>query len=290
MRQIISFIIGFFAVWSPVYAAPSGDEISLAAGNVLSISSDSESQLNSTIELDWSGIASVPLCGSISLLNLSLQDAHATLSRCLNKFYRKIPDFRLSPVTPRLFAVKAGRRNEKMNIVKVAQGTSVNSVLASAVSAPESNAVIRLISPFGLDLVHPAGAADWSVPFRWRGGESLIIETPATSKSALSIDVLGEVKKVGRFEFKASQSILSIIREAQGLTSAADPEAVTVIRSTSGQKIKSDWDDQNIRIEPGDVIFVPAKSEHGFEKSIRWTGSLLAVINTFFLVILTRKR
>lgn len=290
MKNIIVFLIGFFSYCGQVHAAPSGEEISLAAGNALSISSESESQLNATVELDWSGFASVPLCGSLLLLNMSLAEAHGTLSRCLNKFYRKIPDFRLSQVTPRLFAVKAGRRNEKMNIVKVAQGTSVNSVLASAVSIPESNAVVRLISPFGLDLVHPAGAADWSAPFRWRGGESLIIETPATAKNTLSIDVLGEVKKAGRFDFKASQTILSIIREAQGLTSAADPEAVVVIRSTSGQKIKSDWDDQNIRIEPGDVIFVPAKSEHVFEKSIRWTGSLLAVINTFFLVILTRKR
>jgi protein involved in polysaccharide export with SLBB domain len=261
----------------------------LAAGNTLLLSSSAEAQLNTSIELDWSGQAPVPLCGNFSFLGMSVSEAQESLSRCLKKFFKQTPAFELRLQTPRLFAVKAGWRNEKMSVVRTPQGTSVHSVLAALLPAPDESAVIRLISPFGLDIVLPAGATDWSKPFDWRGGETLIIEKASSDKNQLSIDILGEVKRPGKFDYKPSQSILSAIREAHGPTSAADQDAVVIFRTTSGRKIQTTWYDQATRIEPGDVVYVPSQKENALEKGVRWTGSILTLINTLFLILLARK-
>jgi hypothetical protein len=289
MRRTFSLSIALIQCLCPGWSQASEIDTSLAPGNSFRLSSSNEPQLNGTLELDWMGETTIPLCGKQTLRGMSLTEAHTSIERCLLKFFRKIPSFNLQAITPRQFAVKVGWRNEKMSFVKAPAETSVNSVLASAGPVPSKEAIIRLISPFGLDVVLPAEAPDWKKPFSWRGGESIILENPVVEKSQYFIDVLGEVKKPGKIDYKPAQSILSAIREAHGLTTSADQDSVVIIRTTNGQKIQTRWDDHKTKIEPGDVVFVPAQKENGFEKGLRWTGSLLTLINTFFLVLLARK-
>ncbi|MEY2987753.1 MAG: Capsule biosynthesis GfcC [Pseudomonadota bacterium] len=261
----------------------------LAPGNSIRLTSSDEPQLNVTIELDWMGETIIPLCGKQIMRGMTLKEAHSSISQCLKKYFKNTQNFDLKIVVPPQYSVKVGWRNESTSIVKVPADTSINSILARTGHAPSRETIIRLLSPYGLDIVLPAAASEWTKPFSWRGGESLILEVPVPEKTHYFVDVLGEVKKPGKISYKPAQSILSIIKQAHGLTTTADQDSVVIVRTTTGKKISTRWDDQNTKIEPGDVVYVPAQRESGFEKGLRWTGSILAVINTFFIVMLARK-
>lgn len=289
MRIILSLfaIIGleFFA-----YAKEKSSQFeSLRPGNSIRIMSPDEPLLNGQFELDWTSEVNIPLCGNISFRGLDLPGAELSIKQCLRKFYKRTPHFELNEIEPKQFLIKLGWRNEKLAQLKTTRGTSIQAILLSSEINTGTDSILRLISPFGLDLVLPHDSPEWGKPFQWRGGESLILEKPHHSEEAYTIDVLGEVKKPGKLKFSSNHTILSVIREAQGLTPAADQDTITVIRTTNGSKIKSTWDDQKTKLEPGDVLYVPPQKENSFEKTMRWTGSLLAVINTFFLILLARK-
>ena len=129
----------------------------------------------------------------------------------------------------------------------------------------------------------------WNDHYPWRGGESLILEKPIETLVNYTVDILGEVRRPGTFKYRPSLSVLAAIREAQGLTSSADPDSVVVIRNSSGGKIGTVWDDSSTKIEPGDVIHVNGRQEGLFDRSLRWTGSILAVVNTIVLLIIAGK-
>lgn len=261
----------------------------LAPGNAIRLTSYDEQLINGTFELDWSGTIDLPLCGKTFLRGLDLAQAHKSLTFCLGKYFKNSIKFEMSVLTPRQVLIKVGKRNEKLTLMKVPQQSSVNTILAAAGPIPGHESIVRLISPFGLDIVLPADSNEWAKPFAWRGGETVLFENPPTEKPLFFVDVLGEVKKPGKLDYKPGLSILSLIRDAQGLTTSADQDSIYIIRTTNGKRIESAWDDQKTKIEPGDVLFVPAQKETGFERGLRWTGSLLTVINTLFLILLARK-
>lgn len=286
MKQlsILFFMAALLAWWHQSFAAPK--EQSLAAGHAIRVQSSTEPSLNGTFALDWNGRLTVPPCETFNASGLTPTELEDLLGRCLLKFLKPPLNLSLSIVEPRLFAVQIGWRQETPVTVHTAARSTPNSVLAQAGMSPSYDTILRLISPFGLDLVLPASNLTWSKAFDWRGGERMILEKPHNEKSDFTIDVLGEVKKPGRFGYHPSRSVLAVIRDAHGLTTTADPAAVVLIRNANGNKLLTTWDDQHTKVEPGDVVYIPAREEGLFEKGLRWTGSILAVINTVFLIFL----
>ena len=267
----------------------SASESVLVPGSLLQLSSSEDKSLNSALEIDWNGDTILPLCGKIRLSGLSLHQAERTIDSCLERFFKKPPDFEIAEILPRLGAVKVGLRGEKSSTVRIQSGASVHSLIATTGLAVPNDYTLRLLSPYGLDIVLPATSAHWNEPFQWKGGETVIAEKTILEKNNYTIDILGEVRKPGKLDYRPSQSILSILREAQGPTTLAAQDSAHIFRGATGQKIETTWDDQVTKIEPGDAIMIPAQREGGFERGLRWTSSVLAVINTLFLIMLARK-
>ena len=266
-----------------------GPAVGLGTGNTIRIRSTTEKSLSGTFELDWEGYVEVPPCQKFLARGLSLSELQDTLQMCLSKYIKQPFELRVKLNDPLLFAIRIGWRNEKQVTLKVSSFTSVQSALAKGRLSIEPKTTIRLISPYGLDVVLPASDSMWNDHYPWRGGESLILEKPIETLVNYTVDILGEVRRPGTFKYRPSLSVLAAIREAQGLTSSADPDSVVVIRNSSGGKIGTVWDDSSTKIEPGDVIHVNGRQEGLFDRSLRWTGSILAVVNTIVLLIIAGK-
>jgi hypothetical protein len=218
---------------------------------------------------------------------LIIDDALRVLHSCLKKFYKQMPDVAVQEILPRQVLVKVGMRGETGKWARVAGQLSVHSLLSAEGISPEAGHIVRLLSPYGLDIVAPESDAEWSRPFPWRGGETVIVERNKAERGQESIDVLGEVRKPGKFGYSPAKTILDVIRDAQGPTPQALPDTVIVYRTLGGKRFETQWTDTRIRIEPGDVFLVPAQREGNLDKGLRWTVSLLSIVNTLFLIRLS---
>lgn len=262
---------------------------SLAPGNAFRIISPHDTSLNTIVELDWTGEASIPLCGKQKLSGLTLNQTGQLLESCLSPFFKEPPNVNLDLVSPKLYSIRIGTRSEKKNIYRVPHRISVHSVLASNGYSYSEDTILRLLSPHGLDIVLPATSREWTQAFYWRGGETILLEKELPEKTNYTIDVLGEVRKPGKFVYRPSQTVMSVLREAQGPTQLSADGLVHVYRGSTGQKIETTWQDKTLKIEPGDALYVPPQREGVVEKGMRYTNSFLAIINTIFLVLLARR-
>jgi protein involved in polysaccharide export with SLBB domain len=260
----------------------------LSAGTQLKLTSSLEDSLNLIVEIDWSGDAHLPLCGSVRLKGLQLEAALIVIRSCLSRFFKKTTDLKIEEVLPRQFAVRVGRRGETLRVVRVPAQASVRSLLATEIKLNSINVMVRLLSPFGLDLVSPASSRQWDAAFDWQGGETVLIENIDEQKSEQTIDVIGEVRKPGTYAYRPAKTVIDILRDVQGPTQQAASDSIFIFRSLNGQKIETHWEDRINTVEPGDVIFVPAQKESTADKSLRWTGSLLSIVNTILLILLAR--
>lgn len=285
MRRYIAVCICLLPVICARASASTSPE--LVPGSQIRISSQSEAVLNVTAELDWLGEVQVPLCGQVKLSGLIIDAALEALRSCLKKFYKQMPDLAIQEISPRQVLVKVGMRGETGKLARVAGQRSVHSLLSVEGISLEAGRVVRLLSPYGIDIVASASDAEWSRPFRWRGGETVIVEKDTAENRQESIDVLGEVRKPGKFGYSPAKTILDAIRDAQGPTPQALPDTVIVYRTLSGKRIETQWTDSRIKIEPGDVLLVPAQREGSLDKGLRWTVSLLSIVNTLFLIRLS---
>jgi protein involved in polysaccharide export with SLBB domain len=250
------------------------------------ISAD-EPILNALLDVDWDGFVQVPLCGGIRIKDLHIREAEDSLRSCLRRYYKKLPDFQIQEVQPRNVLVKVSQRGETGRVVKVSLQLSVQSLLSREGYLLSAEQTVRLLSPYGLDLVAGAEDIQWTRPFDWLGGETLIVEKSGENKNTETIDVLGEVRKPGRLGYRPSQTVLDVIRDVQGPTPQADSESVVIYRRLNGEKIETRWNDEREKIQPGDVILIPAQRESTFDKSLRWSVSFLSIVNTLFLIRLS---
>ncbi|MFZ9520880.1 MAG: SLBB domain-containing protein [Silvanigrellaceae bacterium] len=261
----------------------------LAPGSVIRLSSANEQSMNVTIELDWNGDAAVPLCGKMRLAGLLPDDALEELRLCLARFFKKKLELSIQETSPRQLAIRIGKRGEAPKEIRAAERVSIASLMAKEGLPVEEKTIIRLLSPYGMDLVASATSKVWSQPFQWRGGESVVVETASDLKTNESFDVLGEVRKPGKYQYKPSQTVIDVLRDVQGPTPQASFDSVFIYRHMKSEKIETTWDDKSHKIEPGDIILVPSQKEGVFDKSLRWSSSILAIVNTMFLILLARR-
>ena len=261
----------------------------LAPGSVVRMTSATEESLNVTLVLDWNGDAVVPLCGKMHLAGFLRGDALETLRLCLARFFKKKLELSLQEANPRQYAIRIGKRGEAPKEIRAAGRISIASLIAKEGLPLEEKNIIRLLSPYGIDLVAASTSKVWSQPFQWRGGESIVIEKASDLTTNESFDVLGEVRKPGNYQYKPSQTVIDVLREVQGPTPQASFDSVFIYRHMKSEKIETTWDDKTHKIEPGDIVLVPSQKEGVFDKSLRWSSSVLAIVNTMFLILLARR-
>jgi polysaccharide export outer membrane protein len=87
-----------------------------------------------------------------------------------------------------------------------------------------------------------------------------------TDVRSYKVAVLGEVVKPGRFELKSYTTILDVLAQAGGFTQFAARGRILVLRPVGKtmkripfnyNKVVSGGEDENIYLQPGDVVLVP---------------------------------
>jgi len=129
-----------------------------------------------------------------------------------------------------------------------------------------------------------------------RDGLSEYIKKPQVSVSVTAIRsqkvyVLGEVGKPGVFVFQTPMSAIEAISLAGGFTTHAQDKSVMVIRGDKDnpQLVKLDLKsalkegnaDQNIQLQGGDIVFVPATSIADVSKFAVYISKILWPISLF---------
>lgn len=274
------------AIHGPVFA--SAPPV-LAPGSQIRLLSEDEPSLNIIADVDWDGDVQIPLCGRIKLKGFELPAAEEALRGCLRRFYKKLPQVRIHEILPRNVLVKLGLRGESSRLTRVPVNMSVQSLMAREGIALTQEQTIRLLSPYGMDLVASSVDVQWGRSFAWRGGEILIVEKNEEKRNPESIDVLGEVRKPGKLSYQPAKTVLDVIRDVQGPTPQAAADSVIIYRTLNGQKIETHWADTHEKIQPGDVLFVPSQKESTLDKGLRWTVSFLSIVNTLFLIRLSSR-
>jgi protein involved in polysaccharide export with SLBB domain len=105
-----------------------------------------------------------------------------------------------------------------------------------------------------------------------------IIDVP---KATNAVRVTGSANQPGLVPIKEGQYANYYIREAGGYASRADKRGARVIKSRTGQKLKTG---QTI-VQAGDIIWIPEKKERDGWETFRDVVWVLAQIATVFLVI-----
>lgn len=146
----------------------------------------------------------------------------------------------LTLLTPRTFVITVLGAVEKPGSYVASAVMRVDKALALAGAAPSADPSRGLISTrrivlrrngepdrtVDIDRFHALRSNDDN-PFL-REGDLVIV--PPRALDQASVSVYGGVNAPGQYEFRAGDSLVSMIRIAQGLTPAADPTSVEVLR------------------------------------------------------------
>jgi protein involved in polysaccharide export with SLBB domain len=114
-----------------------------------------------------------------------------------------------------------------------------------------------------------------------RDGDLLILPTQVDM-----VRVSGRVVSPGLVAFSPGESFNFYVREAGGYDRVADKGKVRIIKKRSGARLKPS---SEIRIEPGDMIWIPPREERDWWQVTRETFTLAAQVATIYLVIQNAK-
>lgn len=73
------------------------------------------------------------------------------------------------------------------------------------------------------------------------------------------VNIIGEVKNAGQFQYRPGISAQDAAAIAGGYTYRADTDTVYIIRGREGKPITVDLEDRNFEILPGDTVKVPER-------------------------------
>lgn len=192
------------------------NEVVFAPGHQLQILSNQDSGLRGLVDISWEGDAQLPLCGKWRLTGMSPSEVTLKFKRCLIAFYKKVPDVIILNVNSERVAVRAGKRGEVLSTFKIHTNLSIPSVLASAGLSDGPESQVRILTPYGLDLVVLPSEYLQHRSFRWRGGETILVEPVRDERDAGHVDVLGEVRRPGRIRYRPLLTVFDVFRDVQG--------------------------------------------------------------------------
>ncbi|MBN2724634.1 MAG: polysaccharide export protein [Deltaproteobacteria bacterium] len=82
-----------------------------------------------------------------------------------------------------------------------------------------------------------------------------------------TVTIFGQVKTPGNFQYEPKVTVLQALAKSGGLTQSADKEAITIMRTQSGRKLRirvsitdiTEGKTPNFSLLPGDIIIIPER-------------------------------
>jgi len=174
------------------------------------------------------------------------------------------------------FAIKPGTR--LLTAINLAEGFTKEADLTRTTVLREGETIIA-----NLKAVLEQGSTELNVPV----SPGDVVMVPPMEKAY----VLGAVMKPGKYPAGGDRTVLDLLSDAGGPTQQSSPGRIVIARRTvSGQEEIVKFDlrqdaaqadvDPRFRVQPGDIVFVPTKSERRDWSAMRdifWSASSLAL-------------
>jgi len=237
----------------------------IGPGDVLLITVVGEPGLSGTYTVRGDGVIVFPLVGEIPAAGATPRDLVQRLSTALRRYVRN-PQVQVSflQVVPRKLFVYVLGQVVRPGAYEYQPGLSLAEVIAQA-GGPTTRAALR--NAFVIRKTRQIAVDLEALLMRGNASQNVLLEPGdviIVSQSEDRVHVLGEVAKPGYYELREGDRLLDVIQKAGWFTPKAGPDRISVMRN-DGQQLRLDLvaflqkgaADQNVTMQPGDVIFVP---------------------------------
>ncbi|HUV05652.1 MAG TPA: polysaccharide biosynthesis/export family protein [Armatimonadota bacterium] len=278
-------------------AAPAGSqtpplEYKLQPEDIMRISVWGEPNLATELTVDPKGYASIPLVGQIYVEGLTQQDVIDRIAKGLSDYLVE-PKVQIAMLRFRMPKVHVLGQVSRPGVHEMKWGDRVMEAIAQAGSFTDiaylegSTLTHASNESVPLDLRALFYGGDMSKNLRLEDGDTIYIPEDTLNWYY----VLGEVLRPGRYRLKENLNVMDAMSTAGGPTQRGSLKGTCVVRGDpkNPQRIKVDISKmiksanlaQNIKLQQGDVIFVPETSRPDWN---RIASVISAIVNSSYLL------
>ena len=282
---------------APPTTEPAGPQVpppeyKLQPEDVMRMSVWGEPDLTAEVTVDPKGYVNIPLIGQVQVEGLTQKDLTDEIAKGLSKYLVEpkvqitMTRFRMPKVyvlgqvgRPGLHEIKFGDR--VMEVIALAGSFTDAAYLEGATLTHASNESV----PLNLRMLFYGG--DMSRNLILADGDTIYI--PEDTQNWYY--VLGAVMRPGRYRLKENISVMDAISEAAGPTQRGNLRGTRIARGNlnNPQQIKVDVSKliksadltQNLKLQPGDVVYVPETSKPDWSKI---GGLISTIVNSSYLL------
>ncbi|OGW85225.1 MAG: hypothetical protein A3C35_08330 [Omnitrophica bacterium RIFCSPHIGHO2_02_FULL_46_11] len=244
----------------------------LEIGDKLYIEVYREPELSGFYSIDMKGNFNYPLVGQIRAAGLTQDEFRKSLIDALSKDFLVNPQIKIEFQESRAMTTAVlGQVSKPGNYVLSDNMTLLRMISEAGGFTPEaSEESIQVIrtdqnGSKGFILANALEIVSGKAPdIEIKPGDVVFVEKKDSLVGAVSI--LGQVKKPGNYDFVPDLTVVKLLSEAQGFTEMANPKSVKISRLMDNGKRENfkinfrdvmKGDSEDIKLEPGDVVFVP---------------------------------
>ena len=267
-------------------------EYKLQLEDVMRMSVWGEPNLTVELTVDPKGYTNIPLAGQIYAEGLTQQELIDKIAKGLLGYLVE-PKVQIAMVRFRMPKIHVLGQVNRPGVHEIKWGDRVMEAIALAGSFMETAYLEGARLTHGssnesipLDLRALFYGGDMSKNLRLEDGDTIYIPEDTMNWYY----VLGEVLRPGRYRLKENVSVLDAISNAAGPTQRGSLKGTCVIRGdlNNPQRIKLDMSKliksadmaQNIKLQPGDVVYVPETSKLDWGKI---SSIVSAIVNSSYL-------
>lgn len=274
---------------------PADGEQLIGAGDALSIRVWGRADLSGRQLVGPDGRITLPLLGSLSVADLSREQAATRIRTALQQFYKApVVDVGVEQYASNRITVLG--RVQNPGTLQFEYTPTVLEALARAGSLPviDKQATLTRCAIFRgreqviwIDLKRLLNGADLALNLRLRRGDLIYIPDSFDTL----VYVLGEVGKPGAYRLTPNMSLLDALAQAGGPTEDAAPQEIGIYRPSSQavqrvplRSLLTGDRQLNFALEEGDVIYVPKSTIADFGYVTRQIASGLSMLTVATLL------
>ncbi len=253
------------------------DDYVIGVGDTINISVWGNKELNSTVTVRPDGKISFPLIGEVAAGNLTPLQLRDVVTRKLVE-YVKNPVVTVDIKGTKSFRVYIYGNIKKAGAMSLTDNINLIQLFALLGPLPDNidlkeSCLIRDNKELDIDFYKLLKGADFTQNKYLKPNDTIFfkdkpeaIKQPEPNTFETRIRVIGEVRNPGGFKYEEGITVLDAILKAGGTTPYSRPNATIVTRRKGAQieEIRVNLEaiyrgaiDQNIKLEPGDIISVP---------------------------------
>ncbi|MDD2714683.1 MAG: polysaccharide biosynthesis/export family protein [Candidatus Wallbacteria bacterium] len=278
--KILAALLLLYTVTLLGSVVPSEEKYRVGVEDQLRIFVDRHSELTVSVPVGPDGYISYPLIGNVQVLGLSREEVRLKMTQLLSKYYKNpmvsvvieaYNSFKVAVLgevgKPGLYVLKS--EPTVMHAISMAEGPKDTASLSEAyLKKADSSELLRL------DLYSLLVKGDMTKNLELGPGD--VIYVPQGTKNQFYI--LGEVIKPGVFPMKDGLTLLEAIALAGSETDKAMMRRISIVRKKEGKTdpdiyivnaekiIREGKLEFNMKIEPGDVIYVPKSAKPEWDR------------------------